>query len=116
MLCHVLEQSRTATTRREKEAVEAQIVQCFKALHEFAVQADWRTAWPLTHLPDPVDASPPVGTEVEMEVILVALNTREDLKKRSRHARMTELHEHVSGDEEEKPKHFAKSKKKAAPA
>ena len=111
MLCHVLAQSRAATTKREKEAVEAQVDQCLKALHEFAVQADWRTAWPLTHHPDPADTSPLVGTEVEMEVILAALKTREDLKERGRHGRKTELHEHVSGDEEEKPKPFGKGKK-----
>ena len=96
--------------------MEAQVVQCLKALPEFAVQADWRTARPLTHLPDPVDASPLVGTEVEREVILAALETREDLKERSCHGRKAELHEHALGDEEGKPKPYGKGRKKAGPA
>ena len=114
MMCHVLEQSRLATTPKQKRAVEAQIIQCLEALHEFAVQADWRTAWPLTHLPDPVGAAPLVGTEVEMEVILAALKTREDLRMRSREGRRPEMQEQVSGDDEEKPKPKPKKKPLAA--
>ena len=96
--------------------MEAQVIQCLKALHEFAVQADWRTAWPLTHLPDPVDVSPLAGTEVEMEVILAAFKTREDLRERSMHARPKVLQEQMDGDDEEKPRPKPKYAPKKAPA
>ena len=115
MLCHVLELDSRAQTRPERQAVRAQIIQCLKALHEFAGQGDWRTAWPLTHLPDPVEAMPMAGTEVEMECILAALKTTEDLKERSRHSRHRSLHEQVSGDEEEPRAARAKPKPRPKP-
>ena len=113
MLCHILEQDMVAQSAHQRLAVHAQIIQCLKSLHEFALQGDWRTAWPLTMLPDPVEQSGMAGAEMEMECILASLKTAEDLKERSRHARNKgSMEDHASDDNEEKPARTPKPKKK----
>ena len=94
------------------------VLSFMKALHEFAQQGDGRTAWPLTHFPDPIQHNPLGGTEVEMECMLAVLKTKDDLKARSKAAAAPRgVREQVSGDEEEKPEKTtfkgASAKKKA---
>ena len=103
MLCHILEADQAAESRDDHMYVRALMVQCLKALHEFAQQGDWRTAWPLTHMPDPIQHSSLGGTEVEMEIVLSVLKTKEDLKARTKAARAKTGAELVSDNEEEKP-------------
>ena len=50
------------------------------------------------------------GTEVEAEVILAALKTRDDLREKSRHGRKPDLQEQVSEEDGEKPKGRPKKK------
>ena len=102
MLCPVLEQSRAATTRREKEAVEAQVVQCFKALREFSQQVDWCTAWPLAHILDLIENNQLGGLELEMECVLAVLMTEDDLLEKSKASRSMALRELLSDGEDEK--------------
>ena len=103
MFCHVLEADMVAETPSDHLYVRALMVQCLKALHEFAQQGDWRTAWPLTHMPDPISHNPLGGSELEMECVLAFLKTKDDLKAKSKAARTQSAAELVSGDEEEKP-------------
>ena len=51
-------------------AVAAQTVQSMKAIHQFAVDNIWRTAWPLTFLPDPLTRRRLGGTEAEVEAVV----------------------------------------------
>ena len=55
MFCHILEADMAAQNEKEKLYIRALMVQCLKALHEFTQWVDWRTAWPLTHMPDPIE-------------------------------------------------------------
>jgi hypothetical protein len=112
MLCHILEADVAAETRADHLYVRALMVQCLKALHEFAQQGDWRTAWPLTHMPDPITQNPLGGSELEMECVLAVLKTKEDLKARTRSARSKTGIEGLSDNEEEKPDKKAGNKAK----
>ena len=103
MLCHILEADLAAVTRADHLYVRALMVQCLKALHEFAQQGDWRTAWPLTHMPDPVSQNPLGGSELEMECVLAVLKTKDDLKSRTKAARSKTAIEGLSDHDEEKP-------------
>ena len=105
MLCHILEADLAAETRADHLYVRALMVQCLKALHEFAQQGDWRTAWPLTHMPDPVSQNPLGGSELEMECVLAVLKTKDDLKSRTKAARISSKTaiEGLSDHDEEKP-------------
>ena len=113
MLCHILEADVAAEALTDHLYVRALMIQCLKALHEFAQQGDWRTAWPLTHMPDPISHNPLGGSELEMGCVLAVLKTKDDLKARSKAARSRTALESVSDDEEEKP--GADPKKKAGP-
>ena len=113
MFCHVLEADMAANTREEHLYVRALMIQCMKALHEFSAQGDWRTAWPLTHFPDPVNQNPLGGTELEMECVLAVLKTKDDLRQKARQSREGSGHQASNGEEEEEgPKGKGDPKKK----
>ena len=76
MMCHVLE----TLEKGKPELARAQLVQCLKALDEFTRHGSWRSAWPLTHMVDPLRRQQHGGTEVETEVILGWLKTQDDLR------------------------------------
>ena len=78
MLCNLME----TLDRKEPELCRAQVVQCMKALHEFSNVGSWKTAWPLTHMVDPLRSYTHGGTEVEMETVLSYVRTQDDLKKK----------------------------------
>ena len=61
---------------------EAQLVQCMKSIHQFGIDGNWAQAWEYTRLPDPAVKRPYAGEEAETEVILSALRTRQDLRRR----------------------------------
>ena len=65
---------------------EAQLVQCMKATHQFALSGSWKTAWPYTFLQDPIESRTHAGTQVEAEAILGMLRTKDDLQKRMKGA------------------------------
>ena len=79
MLCIILEM----LEKREYDTAQAQVVQCMKCLQEFTKFGSWRAAWELTYMSDPLRVNPDGGNEVEMETILGALRTRDDLQQKS---------------------------------
>ena len=79
MFCMVLE----LMEQGKHDQAEGQVVQCLKALQEFAKHGSWRAAWELTYLNDPLKPDLHGGTEVEMETILGYLRTQDDLAKKA---------------------------------
>lgn len=61
---------------------EAQLVQCMKATHQFALIGNWRTAWPYTMMADPLERRDHAGSAIEAETILGVVKTRDDLKQK----------------------------------
>ena len=57
-----------------------------KAIHQFVLDSNWRTAWPLTFLPDPIEKRKHGGTEYELEAVLGYLKTQDELVKRTKPA------------------------------
>ena len=62
-----------------------------KALHEFSKLGSWRAAWPLTYMVDPFDLDGHGGDDVEMEVIMSYLRTKDDLRSKVAGARVEDL-------------------------
>ena len=91
-----------AQSEKEKLYVRALMVQCREALHEFAQQGDWRTAWPLTHMPDTIENQQLVGSELEMECVLAVLKTKDDLLDKTKASRNRSVRELVSDGEDDK--------------
>ena len=104
MLCHMLEADMAAESKLDRLYTRSLVVQCLKALHEFAQQGDWRTAWPLTHMPDPIENNQLGGSELEMECVLAVLKTKDDLLEKSKASRSRAVRELVSDGEDEKEK------------
>ena len=90
---------------------EAQLVQLMKATHQFGLTGSWRTAWPYTHLPDPLEKRCHAGTEVEAEAIVGVLKTKHDIRKKVSQA-TRDLAPADEEDEEEQPGKGDKDKKK----
>ena len=90
---------------------EAQLVQLMKATHQFGLTGSWRTAWPYTHLPDPLEKRCHAGTEVEAEAIAGVLKTQDDIRKKVSQA-TRDLAPADEEDEEEQPGKGDKDKKK----
>ncbi len=90
---------------------EAQLVQLMKATHQFGLTGSWRTAWPYTHLPDPLEKRCHAGTEVEAEAIVGVLKTKDDIRKKVSQA-TRDLAPADEEDEEEQPGKGDKDKKK----
>ena len=78
MLCNLLE----TLEKGELELGKAQLVQCLKSLHEFSNNGAWKTAWPLSHMIDPMRTHIHGGNEVEMETVLGYIRTQDDLRRR----------------------------------
>ena len=78
MLCQVLE----SLEQDRPEFARAQVVQCMKCLHEFSRHGSWKASWPLTHMVDPWDLDGHGGDDVEMEVIMSWLRTKDDLRRK----------------------------------
>ena len=76
MLCQILE----SLEQNRPEYARAQVVQCMKCLHGFSCQGSWRAAWPFTHMIDPFDMDGHGGDDVEMEVNMSWLRTKDDLR------------------------------------
>ena len=87
MLCQNLESMEQGKTAY----AQGQVVQCMKALHEFSKLGSWRAAWPLTYMVDPFDLDGHGGDDVEMEVIMSCLQTKDDLRSKVAGARLEEL-------------------------
>ena len=107
MLCHVLETLDTGNPALAR----AQVIQCLKATRDFASTGNWKAAWPLTHMPDPLKRQRHGGMEVETEVILGWLRTEDDIDQRIRKVgygkKTNELvsdHEEGEGEEHAAPK------------
>ena len=93
-----------------------------KAMHEFSRQGSWRSAWPLTHMVDPYDMDGHGGDDVEMEVVMSWLRTKDDLRaKVSGTARVADaVSEDEGGDDDgehraPRPKPKPKPKAKRPP-
>ncbi len=100
MLCHIVE----TIDKGNPRLARAQCIQCMKALREFADLGSWRTAWPLTHMPEPLKRHHRGGLEVETEVVLGWLRTEDDLDKRIRNVgKVQEASDLVSDDGAEEP-------------
>ena len=74
-------------------------MQCMKALHEFSNFGAWKTAWPMTHIVDPLDKYSHGGNEVEMETVLSFLKTQDDLRAKA--MKGSKVLDHVSEEEGE---------------
>ena len=78
------------------------MVQCLKALHEFAQQGDWRTAWPLTHMPDPIENQQLGRSELEMECVLAVLKTKDNHLDKTKASRNRSVKDMVADGEHNK--------------
>ena len=78
MLCQVLD----SLEQDHPEFARAQVVQCMKCLHEFSRHGSWKASGPLTHMVDPWDLDGHGGDDVEMEVIMSWLRTKDDLRRK----------------------------------
>ena len=87
MFCQILESMEQGKTAY----AQGQVVQCMKALHEFSKLGSWRAAWPLTYMVDPFDLDGHGGDDVEMEVIMSYLRTKDDLRSKVAGARVEDL-------------------------
>ena len=76
MLCQILESMEQGKTAY----AQGQVVQCMNALHEVSKMGSWRAAWPLTYMVDPFDLDGHGGDDVEMEVTMSYLRTKDDLR------------------------------------
>ncbi len=98
MLCNIPETMETGNHR----LAQAQLIQCLKSLHEFSNFGSWKAAWALTHMVDPLNKYQHGGMEVETEVTLAWLKTKDDLAaKVLRGSTQTDLKELISEDEGE---------------
>eukprot|EP00930_Biecheleria_cincta_P027913 TRINITY_DN19508_c0_g1_i1.p1 TRINITY_DN19508_c0_g1~~TRINITY_DN19508_c0_g1_i1.p1 ORF type:complete len:487 (-),score=85.53 TRINITY_DN19508_c0_g1_i1:183-1643(-) len=59
----------------------AQLMQNMKALIEMSIYGDWKIAWPITHLPDPIGGRVHGAQEEELEAIMARLKIESDLDK-----------------------------------
>eukprot|EP00930_Biecheleria_cincta_P056815 TRINITY_DN42861_c0_g1_i1.p2 TRINITY_DN42861_c0_g1~~TRINITY_DN42861_c0_g1_i1.p2 ORF type:complete len:317 (-),score=54.78 TRINITY_DN42861_c0_g1_i1:318-1268(-) len=59
----------------------AQLVQNMQALKEMSVYGDWKVAWPVTHLPDPIGGRVHGAHDEELEAILARLKVESDLDR-----------------------------------
>ncbi len=91
------------------------VAQAIKAIHQAAPdEGDWRIAWHLTTLRDPLHRTPFGHTEKELERIAVNSKAMEDLESRMRHEKGRDEH-HRGDDDRETPKGRGKGKKGTEP-
>jgi len=64
-----------------------QLVQLLRAVHQASLdQGEWKTAWMLTHLPDPVERPRFGGEPQDLEVIASYVKAMSDLERKSKGA------------------------------
>jgi len=70
--------------KKQYARAEAQVVQCLKSIHQFALDGSWKVAWPLTFLVDPVEKAKTGATEPELEAVLAYLRVHEDIRRKTK--------------------------------
>ena len=105
-VCLRQSQSKCKHVRRAR----MQTVQCMKAVHQFANDKSWRTAWLLTYLSDPLATRKPAGYEGKLEGAQGYLKTLDEIDRRTKTVNK-HLRDVVSGDEGEKGEPVDEEKK-----
>ncbi len=90
------------STDRHVQQAHVQCVQAMKAIHQFNSDADWKTAWPLTFVADPVVKRRAGASEVEMEAVLAYVKTQEDFDRRSKQLANGKMSEFLSDDDDQR--------------
>ena len=70
--------------RRQYRLAHLKTVQMMKCIHQFCLDAHWRTAWQYVDIADPYQAARAGASEVELEAALATTRLEDDLLRRSR--------------------------------
>ena len=71
---------------KDYDMAHAQMVQNMKCIHQLSSDGQWKVAWSLTFLPDPIENKRSGATEAELEAALGYIRCVEDLKARTARA------------------------------